>query len=96
MKELMVKGTQTFLGKEIPVIEGGFGEDQKVILAKTVAEIHDIKEVKVINQLINQNLDEFEFGIDILDLKQVSSNDLFLENGLFTKAQWGNAKNIYL
>ena len=96
MKELMVKGTQTFLGKEIPIIEGGFGEDQKVILAKTVAEIHDIKEVKVINQLINQNLDEFEFGIDILDLKQVSSNDLFLENGLFTKAQWGNAKNIYL
>ena len=40
MKELMIKGTQTFLGKEIPVIDGGFGEDQKVILASTVAEIH--------------------------------------------------------
>jgi mannitol/fructose-specific phosphotransferase system IIA component len=51
MKELMVKGTQTFLGKEIPVIEGGFGEDQKVILVKTVAEIHD-EEVKRINQII--------------------------------------------
>lgn len=35
-------------------------------------------------------------GIDIIDLKQVGSDDLFLQNGLFTKAQWGNAKNIYL
>ena len=34
MKELMVRGTQTFLGKEIPIINGGFGEDQKIILTK--------------------------------------------------------------
>lgn len=68
MNKLLVKGQQNFLGFNIPVIEGGFGEGQKVILAKTVAEIHEM-EVKHINELINNNIDEFEFGVDILDLK---------------------------
>ena len=72
MNNLIVKGTQEFLGKEIPVIEGGFGEGQKTILVKTVAEIHGMPLSKV-NQLINNNIDEFEEGIDILDLK---SNEL--------------------
>lgn len=53
MKELQIKGTQNFLGVNIPIIEGGFGENQKVILAKTVAEIHEIT-VKDINKLINK------------------------------------------
>lgn len=30
MNELQVKGTQSFMGKEIPVVEGGFGEGQKL------------------------------------------------------------------
>ena len=68
MEELQIKGTQNFLGFNIPVIEGGFGENQKVILAKTVAEIHG-EDLKRINQIINRNRDEFEDGIDILDLK---------------------------
>lgn len=68
MNKLKIKGTQNFLGINIPVIEGGFGEDQKVILVKTVSEIHEM-EVKHINELINNNIDEFEFGVDILDLK---------------------------
>lgn len=95
MNNIIINGTQSFMGKEIPVIEGGFGEGQKVILAKTISEIHNV-EVKKVNELINKNLNEFDFGIDILDLKQVDKKDLFLENNLFTKAQWGNAKYIYL
>ena len=35
--KIIVKGTQNFMGIEVPVIEGGFGENCKVILAKTVA-----------------------------------------------------------
>ena len=94
-KNLIVKGTQEFLGKEIPVIEGGFGEGQKVILAKTIAEIHE-KEVKEINKLINDNIKEFKFGIDILDLKgnedlKVISNNLKLSSKFVS-----NSKNIYL
>ena len=93
--ELIVKGTQEFLGKEIPVIEGGFGEGQKVMLAKTIAEIHE-KEVKEINKLINDNIEEFKFGIDILDLKgdegfKVISNNLKLSSKFAS-----NSKNIYI
>lgn len=67
MKNLEVKGNQIFLGVNIPVIEGGFGEGQKVILAKTIAEIHEV-ELKRINELIGNNIDEFETGVDLLDL----------------------------
>lgn len=95
MKELQIKGTQSFLGFNIPIIEGGFGGNQKVILAKTVAEIHELT-VKDINKLINNNIDEFEFGVDIIDLKTGDYKEPVLENELLTKAQWGNAKNIYL
>ena len=95
MKELKIKGTQNFLGFNIPIIEGGFGGNQKVILAKTVAEIHELT-VKDINKLINNNIDEFEFGVDIIDLKTGDYKEPVLENELLTKAQWGNAKNIYL
>lgn len=61
-----VVGVQAFLGKEIPVIEGGFGEGEKVVLAKTIAEIHEVR-LNDIQSLINENIDEFEEGIDILD-----------------------------
>ncbi|ANU45168.1 hypothetical protein ADH76_00055 [Enterocloster clostridioformis] len=40
MNELKNNGTQIFIGIEIPIIEGGFGENQKVIIAKTISEIH--------------------------------------------------------
>lgn len=30
MDKILVKGTQNFLGKEIPVITGGFSEGQKM------------------------------------------------------------------
>lgn len=83
------------MGKQVPVIEGGFGIGQKVVLAKTVAEIHDV-ELRVVNQLINNNMDEFEEGIDILDLKgdenfKVIANDLNLSPKFIS-----NSKNIYL
>ena len=94
MKELMVKGTQTFLGKEIPVIEGGFGEDQKVILVKTVAEIHDSKLIHV-NELINKNINRFNTN-DILDLKVIGGNDNNFESFGFTRMQVAKANNIYL
>ena len=93
--DLIIKGKQEFLGKEIPVIEGGFGEGKKVILAKTIAEIHDV-EVKEINKLINSNIKEFKFGIDILDLKTGDYKEPVLQKGLLTKAQWGNSNNVYL
>lgn len=93
--EIEITGVQEFLGKEIPVIEGGFGEGEKVVLAKTIAEIHEV-DLKRINELINENIDEFEEGIDILDLKNsVDTTDPLLELG-FTKQSIANSKNIYI
>lgn len=93
--ELKVSGNQKFMGIDIPVIEGGFGENQKVILAKTIAEIHN-QPLKKINQLINDNIEEFEFGVDILDLKSgyLESTE-FLEE-VMSKQSIANSVNIYL
>lgn len=96
MEKLIVKGSQEFMGKEIPVVEGGFGEGQRVVLAKTIAEIHDTRP-NDIQDLINTHLDEFEIGVDLLDLLKVTdSNGYNLENLGFTKMQIAKSKNIYL
>lgn len=93
---LEVKGTQEFLGKEIPVIYGGFGSNQKVVLAKTIAEIHE-EEVKVTNQRINMNRNRFKDGVDLIDLKEVNQIDHnLLKDFGFTQMQISKANNIYL
>lgn len=93
--ELKVNGTQKFMGIDIPIVEGGFGDSCKVILTKTIAEIHEMK-VKEVNKLINSNIDEFEFGVDILDLKTGDYKEPVLESGILTRAEYGNSNNIYL
>lgn len=95
MNEIKINGTQKFMGIDIPIVEGGFGENCKVILTKTIAEIHEMK-VRDINKLINNNIDEFEFGVDILDLKTGDYKEPVLQSGVLTKAEYGNSNNIYL
>lgn len=80
MNELKVVGKQEFMGKEIPIIEGGFGENQRIITVDEVCNIHESRKDKV-NELINTNIDEFEFGVDILDLMS-DENSLNLAKGL--------------
>lgn len=80
----------------IPVIEGGFGPDQKVILAKTITEIHGV-ELRYVNQVINRNLDEFEIGIDILDIKQDEKAAITIcDSELYTSNSLNASKNVYL
>ena len=96
MSELKINGTQMFLGQAIPVIEGGFGEGEKVILVKDIAKIHNTRVAKI-NELINNNIDEFEFGIDILDVK---NNKEFQGNakdsGIYTQNSINASSYIYL
>lgn len=92
--QLKVIGKEHVGKIEFTGIEGGFGKDKKAMLVKDIASIHE-RQVKEINKLINNNRNRFRTGIDLLDLKQVISNNLFSDYG-FTKAQWGNANNIYL
>lgn len=93
--KLKVNGTQKFMGIDIPVIEGGFGENQKVILTKTIAEIHN-QPLKKINQLINDNIDEFEFGVDILDLKSGYLESTEFLKDIMSKQSIANSSYIYL
>ncbi|WP_338631499.1 ORF6N domain-containing protein [Clostridium baratii] len=68
MDNLILKEKQEFMGIKIPVIEGGFGEGQKVILAKTVAEIHQYENgEKSINLLITRNIERFDSN-DLINL----------------------------
>lgn len=96
MMELQVTGVQEFLGKEIPVIEGGFGEGKRCVLVREISQIHTMK-VGNVNLLINNNRNRFKDGVDIIDLKTDCYKQSVLKDILgFTQAQIGNAKNIYL
>lgn len=93
--ELIVNETQEFMGIEIPVIEGGFGEGKRCISVKDIAKIHKT-EIRTINQAIKRHIDKFEYGIDILDIKRITSCDAFYESLGMTKAQVSNVRNVYL
>lgn len=94
MNQLNVLGKQKIANFEFVAIEGGFGEGKKAMLVRDIAEIHRT-EVRIINQTINRNFNRFKVAVDIIDVKQVTESDVFSDYG-FTKAQWGNANNIYL
>ena len=96
--EIQVKGTQNFMGAEIPVIEGGFGTDKKCITDKTIAEIHNMK-VKHVRENINKNIKRFKIDIDYINLKEVGDNDHnleLLESLGYSKMQISKSENIYL
>lgn len=91
-----ISGNQEFMGIEIPVIEGGFGEGQKIMLAKTIAEIHG-QSIDKVNELINNHLEEFEIGIDIINLKGNEEFETLCKgNGIYTQNAINKAKYIYL
>lgn len=82
--EIKVIGKQEFMGREIPVIIGGFGGDNKVITAKEVANIHEV-ELKTINQSIKRLIDKnrIKVGVHYIDLLsnenfKVTASDLGL------------------
>lgn len=68
MDKLEMNSVLTVCGIEVPNIVGGFGEDKKVMLAKTVAEMFGM-EVRAVNQVMERNKEKFEKGIDVLGIK---------------------------
>lgn len=95
---VQVKGTQEFMGKEIPVVLGGFGESQKVVTDKMVAEIHSM-ETRNVRERITNNIKRFKEDIDFMDLKegahQTSTLEILLSLG-YTKSAITQAEHIYL
>lgn len=91
MNDLVIRGTQTIEGKEVRVIEGGFGEGQKCMLASDIAKQHDV-ETKYINKIINNNIKRFN-GNDLIDIKGSYQEPLNLG---MTAREFANYKNIFL
>lgn len=92
INKITVKGKQEVMGINIPVVEGGFGEGQKVILAKTISELHKTR-INDIQDLINKHIGEFEEGIEILDLCNKKFKTDAIGLGFITS---NSQKNCYL
>lgn len=96
MNDLILKGKFNLDDMEFYHIEGGFGNDKKSMLVRDIAFIHG-KEFKHINEAINNNIQRFKYGIDIIDLKSVDVVDrVFLRELGFSNSSISNSRNIYL
>lgn len=95
MSELILKGLVAVDGMEFSHIEGGFGENEKSMLAKDIAEIH-VKELREVNQAINMNRKRFKDGVDIIDLKGSAFAINLIDSGIYTQNSLNASKNIYL
>lgn len=92
---LQVTGKQEFMGKEIPVVLGGFGDNKKAISDKAIAEIHGIS-VSDVRKAINRNAERFKTAIDLIDLKSSSPDDDLPQNLGYSKQQVIQAEHIYI
>ena len=72
-------GITEICGVKVKVLEGGFGEGKRILTAHQIAEIHNT-ETKYVNELINNNADEFEDGVDVLNLLKVGTTHLEISN----------------
>lgn len=110
MNVITLTGNQQFMGKEIPVIYGGFGRGQKCISDKTIAEIHEQPE-REIRRRINDNIKRFKESVDFIDLQkgvdeshtltgkqrsnEITTLELLLSLG-YTKSAITQAEHIYI
>lgn len=79
MNNIVISGKQEFMGREIPVVAGGFGFGKKCISDKTIAEIHSIREPDV-RRRISDNIKRFTENTDYIDLKEQLCNAKTLRN----------------
>lgn len=94
MNKILVKGTQEFMDKEIPVVEGGFGEGKRCLTDKTIAEIHSMQPRNV-RARITDNLKRFKEDIDVIDLKRAYATSTLIELG-YAKQSITQAEHLYL
>ncbi len=85
--ELKINGIQNFMGINIPIIEGGFGENCRVVSGKSISDIHNIRLSDInasINRLITKN--RIKEGIDYINLlsETVSLRELAKNLGMLS------------
>ena len=91
---IKINGTKEVNGMKFHEIEGGFGKNKKSMLAKDIGIIHG-RELRKINELINNNRNRFKDHIDIIDFLNPSEGlrDFAKENGLIGS---NRTQNVYL
>ena len=98
MNKLISKGEREFLGQVIKVIEGGFGENKRILFDTQIAQIHDIENKHVresIKNLIKKG--RFIENVDYIDIKQgVGEIDTSIFEGVYSKQALIQAKNIFV
>lgn len=98
MNQLQITGTQSFMGKDIPVVLGGFGPDKKCISDKTIADIHDQPE-REIRKSILRNIGRFKENTDLIDLlkdgNQITDFTICSQLG-YSRMEISKAEHIYL
>lgn len=100
MNELRIIGTQKFMGIEIPIVEGGFGEDCRISFDKTIADIHGVSPSEIrksINRLIKRGrLKESVDYIQLVNSLPVEIlNEMLLTIGI-RKQDITKAKEIFI
>lgn len=98
MNKIIVNGKQSFMGIDIPVVNGGFGSDKRCMCDKTIAQIHEQPE-REIRRRINDNIKRFKENIDFIDLKKGVDNshtlNLLCKLG-YAKQSITQAEHIYV
>lgn len=74
MINIKLVGTQEFMGMVIPIIYGGFGENQKIVADRTVGTIHN-QPTREIRMYIINNPNRFSEYVDYIDLKYLSNSN---------------------
>ena len=93
MTEIKIIGKRQLGDTQITHIEGGFGENEKCVLAKDIAEKHN-QPLTEINRLINRNINKFTQD-DIIDFLNGSQplRDFAKENHLIGS---NRTNNVYM
>jgi hypothetical protein len=95
MNNLEIRGTANVVGKDIPNIVGGFGPGKRSMLAQDIAEFHQ-KQLKHVNEAINNNRKRFKNRIDIIDLKQDNFATVLIDRGIMSQNKINASNNVYL
>lgn len=92
--KLYVEGIQKFNNVNIPIVTGGFGNNNKVMSDKSIAEIHNMQN-KHVREAITKNIKRFKENIDFIDLKKRADLLDPLKLG-YSKQAITQAEHIYL
>ena len=95
VSQIKLRGTKDISGMKFHEIEGGFGESKKSMLAKEIANIHG-RELKKVNELINNNKIRFKENVDIVDLKGTEFEVVLKDHGIYSQNSINRSENIYL